>query len=96
MGKDISLYGVATTNEGALREYNELMAFPDSIENYKKVVLKLIKCAETENQRENLGLLVDLFKNNFKKNSKLMNHLQEIEIEIYKLRTEINFLHPNL
>jgi len=58
------------------------------IEEYKKMLIELIKHAETENQRENLTLLIELFKNKFKQNSKLIKYVWDIENSIYILKTK--------
>ena len=58
------------------------------IENYKKIIIDLISYAEEETQRENLYLLVELFKNKFRYESTLMKNVWEIEDEIYKLTSQ--------
>ena len=60
------------------------------IENYKKVIIDLIKHAEEETQRENLYLLVELFKNKFRYESTLRRNVWEIEDEIYELTSQLN------
>ena len=40
--------------------------YSDSIQNYEHVLSELIRCAETAEQRENLELLVILFKTDLK------------------------------
>ena len=60
------------------------------IENYKKIITDLITYAEEESQRENLYLLIDLFKNKFRYESTLMKYVWEIEDEIYKLTSQLN------
>ena len=60
------------------------------IENYKKIIIDLITYAEEEEQRENLYLLIALFKNKFRNESVLMKNVWEIEDEIYKLTSQLN------
>jgi len=60
------------------------------IENYKKIIIDLITYAEEKEQRENLYLLVELFKNKFRYESTLRRNVWEIEDEIYELTSQLN------
>lgn len=70
--------------ENLLDEAIEKIQQP-GIGEYQKIIIGLIKYAEIEKQRENLNLLVELFKNKFKKDSTLNKYVWEIERAIYQL-----------
>jgi hypothetical protein len=70
-----------------LEEAIEILQSP-GIAEYQKILISLIPCAETETQRENLNLLVELFKNKFKKDSKLNKFAWEIESAIYLFKSD--------
>jgi hypothetical protein len=65
---------------------DQICDYSDSIQNYEHVLSELIRCAETENQRESLGLLIQLFKNKFKIEYSLIQSVWRLEAAIYNWR----------
>ena len=56
---------------------------------YSGMIRDLLKYAETEKQREQLEVMVTLFKNRFKNQSTLIHYVDDICTDIYKLRTKL-------
>jgi predicted RNA-binding Zn-ribbon protein involved in translation (DUF1610 family) len=79
-------FGHDQNTDSISREYC-MNGYSDSIQNYKYVLSDLVKYAETEKQRENLELLIQLFKNKFKNEQILIHSVWELEADIYKWRT---------
>ena len=74
--------------QNLLDEAIEKLEIP-SIEEDKKVIISLLKCAETEAQRETASVIIELFKNKHKKNPKLLIHVWEIQSSFYKITSKL-------
>ena len=56
---------------------------------YSGVIRDLIQHAETNEQREQIEVMVDLFKNRFKQQSTLIQYVDDICTDIYKIKSSL-------
>ena len=65
-------------HQNLLDEAIELIDNPE-IDQLKNIIIDLLKFAETEEQRKQSLILIDLFKNKFKRTPTLMKYVWEIQ-----------------